>query len=778
MICRYPESSVGHGQLLPPLHQLIHYFLLSPFIKAMSEEQQPNQMKRGRWTTEEHVLFDRGCKIHGWGNWYDIALMIPTRTSTQVKTHANKLLTSKGNEELREWVEIKRQQQPQQRTGRRRKQGAVKQEHQQEGGNEALSSPMPLINSALKAQIIATLKSTTSTSNTTVLAPPALKREIQDDHDFALDQRQPNYSIQEEEAQSPLMSPGHRASELTKCLFYDGVDKPFNSNSTPTNQAMTQHASNNLTPSNQSTQTVSNSMVSNHPATHTVPGMASNHHLTHIVYNMTSPSNQETPTVSNTTSSMHHLIQLASVSNLTSASSSDQQATVPSVASNILAMPLPLVCDKMYSSYQVTQSAPIDNLALCHQASADASEMTNLMYNNVETPFNSNSTPMNQAMTQHASELTPSNQSTQMGYSIMASNYPATHAVPGTASDHHQTQSVYNITSTSNQATSSVANTSPTNISTQLVPVSNLTSASSNQQATVPSVASNIPAMPLPLVSNLMDSSHQATQRAPANNLASCNQASAPIVHIPPHNQETRSPGLLVDQPMNVPGIIATATTNQTSFQRSAAIITPDNQEAMQKMSSGDADRFDEALSLCNSINTGNWSVWSSPTKLQAPPASSVLQVLASEPRAGFVPVDQLARYYLDSTYIVGYPTKYDVLCDHINDVYRDYVGNRRLRLMAMTSLGEYIKTSSTFLVGSSVLKKREDVHRTRRFILEFMHSLMTCSPPCRFLAMDVTMGRWRELNGDYSSMKIQETLRECKEVLEQSIPVDGRLRF
>jgi len=752
----------------------------------MSEEQQPNELKQGRWTAEEHVLFDRGCHLHGWGNWSAIALMIPTRTRTQVKTHAQKMLKNLGNDELREWVKRKRQSssQPQQRTGRRRQRGAVKQEHQQEDGNDGLPSTMPLIESALGAQMLATLKSTTSTSTTTVLAPAAVKREIQDEHALALDQRQPNYTIQEEKAPSPIMSPVDHASELTKRLFYDGVDKPFSStNSTPMNQAMSQHAST-LTPSNQPTNSVSNIMVSNYPATHSVLGTASNHYLTHFVYNVTSPSNQETPTVSNTTTSKHHLTQLVPVSNLTSASSSNQQATVPSVASNIQVMPLPLplVCDKMDSSYQATQRAPVDNPASCHQASAHASELTTLiLYNNVDTPFNSNFTLMNQAMTQNASEfqLIPGNQPTQMASNSMPSNYPATNTIPGMASNHHLTQTVYNMTSTSNQTTSSVSKTtSSKNVSTQLVPVSNLTSASSsNQQATVPSLASNHQVMQLQLVSNQMDSSHQAKQQAPAENLASCHQVSPPIIHIPSRNQE--SPGHLIVQPMNVPEIIATATTNQTSFQRSAAIISPDNQEAMQKMSSGDTERFDEALSLCNSINTGNWSVWSSPSKQQAPPASSVLQVLVSEPqRGGFVPVDQLARYYLDSTYIVGYPTKYDVLCDHINDVYRDYVGNRRLRLMAMTSLGEYMKATSTFLVGSSVLKKREDVHRTRRFILEFMHSLMTCSPPCRFLAMDVTVGRWRELNGDYSSMKIQETLRECKEVLEQSTPVDGRLRF
>lgn len=44
---------------------------------------------RGRWTTEEHNLFEEGLRKYG-KQWKRIALEIPTRTVVQIRTHAQK----------------------------------------------------------------------------------------------------------------------------------------------------------------------------------------------------------------------------------------------------------------------------------------------------------------------------------------------------------------------------------------------------------------------------------------------------------------------------------------------------------------------------------------------------------------------------------------------------------------------------------------------------------------------------------------------------------------
>jgi len=43
----------------------------------------------GRWTKEEHQMFLKGLKSHG-KIWKKIAIMIPTRTVIQIRTHAQK----------------------------------------------------------------------------------------------------------------------------------------------------------------------------------------------------------------------------------------------------------------------------------------------------------------------------------------------------------------------------------------------------------------------------------------------------------------------------------------------------------------------------------------------------------------------------------------------------------------------------------------------------------------------------------------------------------------
>ena len=60
--------------------------------------------KSGRWTRAEHRKFLEGLKVHG-RNWKKISEIIRTRTSTQVRSHAQKhfireATLSQGNQEI------------------------------------------------------------------------------------------------------------------------------------------------------------------------------------------------------------------------------------------------------------------------------------------------------------------------------------------------------------------------------------------------------------------------------------------------------------------------------------------------------------------------------------------------------------------------------------------------------------------------------------------------------------------------------------------------------
>ena len=48
-------------------------------------------MAQGKWSAGEHHLFLKGCIDFGWGKWADIAQAIPTRSVSQVKSHAQKV---------------------------------------------------------------------------------------------------------------------------------------------------------------------------------------------------------------------------------------------------------------------------------------------------------------------------------------------------------------------------------------------------------------------------------------------------------------------------------------------------------------------------------------------------------------------------------------------------------------------------------------------------------------------------------------------------------------
>lgn len=56
---------------------------------------------QGKWSAGEHRLFLKGCIEFGWGHWKDIAETIPTRSVSQVKSHAQKVSIHRPGEKKR-----------------------------------------------------------------------------------------------------------------------------------------------------------------------------------------------------------------------------------------------------------------------------------------------------------------------------------------------------------------------------------------------------------------------------------------------------------------------------------------------------------------------------------------------------------------------------------------------------------------------------------------------------------------------------------------------------
>ena len=53
-------------------------------------------LSRGRWVQWEQERFLQGLQIHGRGKWKQISRMIPTRSTIQVKTHAQIVMKKKA----------------------------------------------------------------------------------------------------------------------------------------------------------------------------------------------------------------------------------------------------------------------------------------------------------------------------------------------------------------------------------------------------------------------------------------------------------------------------------------------------------------------------------------------------------------------------------------------------------------------------------------------------------------------------------------------------------
>ena len=57
----------------------------------MAIDKQANGFREGRWSEDEHEQFQCGVKRFGWGNWAMMAAMIPSRSTKQIKSHAQKV---------------------------------------------------------------------------------------------------------------------------------------------------------------------------------------------------------------------------------------------------------------------------------------------------------------------------------------------------------------------------------------------------------------------------------------------------------------------------------------------------------------------------------------------------------------------------------------------------------------------------------------------------------------------------------------------------------------
>ena len=64
-------------------------FLINPQAMVSLEEKLQDSKQNGRWTDEEHELFERALQIYG-KKWKKIEAVVGTRTATQIRSHAQK----------------------------------------------------------------------------------------------------------------------------------------------------------------------------------------------------------------------------------------------------------------------------------------------------------------------------------------------------------------------------------------------------------------------------------------------------------------------------------------------------------------------------------------------------------------------------------------------------------------------------------------------------------------------------------------------------------------
>lgn len=71
--------------------------------EALSEEELSDmdepQPKRGKWSTDQELLFRYGLRKYGKGKWREITALVPNRNATQIKSHGQKVLLKKAQGE-------------------------------------------------------------------------------------------------------------------------------------------------------------------------------------------------------------------------------------------------------------------------------------------------------------------------------------------------------------------------------------------------------------------------------------------------------------------------------------------------------------------------------------------------------------------------------------------------------------------------------------------------------------------------------------------------------
>ncbi|GFH58532.1 hypothetical protein CTEN210_15008 [Chaetoceros tenuissimus] len=72
---------------------------------AESYVEDPRNSNTGKWTDEEHHRFEEGLEKYGKGQWKKIASHVGTRTSTQVNTHAQSYAENSNNTNKGQWTD-------------------------------------------------------------------------------------------------------------------------------------------------------------------------------------------------------------------------------------------------------------------------------------------------------------------------------------------------------------------------------------------------------------------------------------------------------------------------------------------------------------------------------------------------------------------------------------------------------------------------------------------------------------------------------------------------
>lgn len=66
-----------------------------------SDEMEEDLPKRGKWSTDQELLFHYGLRKYGKGRWREITELVPNRNATQIKSHGQKvLMKQKGGEDI------------------------------------------------------------------------------------------------------------------------------------------------------------------------------------------------------------------------------------------------------------------------------------------------------------------------------------------------------------------------------------------------------------------------------------------------------------------------------------------------------------------------------------------------------------------------------------------------------------------------------------------------------------------------------------------------------